>query len=287
MALEHAQPIDTLTYRFAVSFAVMSIPVLFGRIKLNYFGKPLYKALLLATMYPLGFFTLQTFGLQHATSSEGGILFAFTPILTMLLASVFLKEATTVLQKLSIFLSVFGVVFIFVMKGSGIDLSNMTGIFLLFFSCLAVAGYSVLARSLLRTFRPVEISYLMLGIGFVTFFVVSLTEHATAGTLDQLIVPLASGTFILSILYLGVMSSLLSALTANYALSKLEAPKMSVFSNLSTIVSIAAGVMFLGEEITMYSIIGSLMIIAGVMGTTRFSRKKAKAQILNPDRLKA
>ncbi len=128
MALEHAQPIDTLTYRFAVSFAVMSIPVLFGRIKLNYFGKPLYKALLLATMYPLGFFTLQTFGLQHATSSEGGILFAFTPILTMLLASVFLKEATTVLQKLSIFLSVFGVVFIFVMKGSGIDLSNMTGI---------------------------------------------------------------------------------------------------------------------------------------------------------------
>lgn len=196
MALEHAHPIDTLTYRFVASFAAMSIPVAFGRIKLKYRGKPLYKALLLATMYPLGFFTLQTFGLEHATSAEGGILYAFTPVLTMLLASVFLKEATTVLQKLSIFLSVFGVVFIFMMKGSSIDLSNMMGIFLLFLSCLAFAGYSVLARSLLRIFSPMEISYLMLGIGFVAFLVVSLTDHVNAGTLDHLFAPLASGTFI-------------------------------------------------------------------------------------------
>lgn len=274
MALEHAEPIDTLTYRFTLSFAVISIPVMLGRVKLNYRSKPLYKALLLATMYPLGFFTLQTFGLQHATSSEGGILYATTPILTMLLASVFLKETTTNLQKLSIFLSVLGVVFIFVMKGSVIDLTNIKGISLLFLSCLAFASYGVLARSLLRTFSPAEISYLMLGIGFVTFLVGSLTDHVTAGTLDHFIEPLVSSSFIVSILYLGVMSSLLTALTSNYALSKIEASKMSVFSNLSTIVSIAAGALFLREEITMYSIIGSALIIAGVMGTIRFGGKR-------------
>jgi drug/metabolite transporter (DMT)-like permease len=285
MALEHAEPIDTLTYRFTLSFAVMSIPVILGRVKLNYRGKPLIKALLLATMYPLGFFTFQTFGLQHATSSEGGILYAATPILTMLLASLFLKESTTVLQKLSIFLSVFGVVFIFVMKGSSIDLTNITGISLLFLSCLAFAGYGVLARSLLRTFSPAEISYLMLGIGFVTFLVGSLTDHVTAGTLDHFIAPLASSTFIVSILYLGVMSSLLTALTANYALSKIEASKMSVFSNLSTIVSIAAGTLFLREEITTYSLIGSVLIIAGVMGMIHLGQKKAMTPMFNPDRV--
>ncbi|WP_342045332.1 DMT family transporter [Bacillus sp. OTU530] len=285
IALEHAQPLDTLTYRFTASFAVMSIPVAFGRIKLKYRGKPIYKALLLATMYPLGFFTLQTFGLQHATSAEGGILYAFTPVVTMLLATVFLKEATTVPQKLSIFLAVFGVVFIFIMKGSSIDLSNITGILLLFLSCLALAGYNVLARSLLRVFNPGEISYLLLGIGFVAFLVVSLTSHAAAGTLDHLFAPLASGTFIVSILYLGVMSSLVTALTANYALSKMEASKMSVFANLSTIVSIAAGAMFLGENITLYHIIGSALIITGVMGANRFGRKKAAKRMANADRL--
>lgn len=278
MALDYAHPLDTLTFRFAASFVVMSIPVAFGWVKLTYRGKPILKALLLATMYPLGFFTLQAFGLQHASSAEGGILYAFTPVVTMVLASVFLKEATTVLQKLSIFLSVFGVVFIFVMKGSSIDLSNMTGIFLLLLTCVAFAGYSVLARSLSKQFSPAEITYLMLGIGFAVFLAVSFTNHAVAGTLDRFSEPLASGTFIVSILFLGVASSLVTALTANYILSKMEASKMSVFTNLSTIVSMAAGAMFLGEEVTVYHLIGSVMIIAGVIGTNTTGRKKEKAR---------
>src|SRR5690606_35013200 len=135
-----------------------------------------------------------------ATSSEGGILFAFTPVLTVLLAFVFLKETTTLLQKLSIGLSVSGVLFIFIMKGSRIDGSNMTGIILLFLSCLVVAGYSVLARRLLKQFGPAEITYVMLGIAFLAFLVVSLARHAAAGTVGQWFAPLANGTFVTAIL---------------------------------------------------------------------------------------
>lgn len=239
-----------------------------------YRGKPLYKALLLATMYPLGFFTLQSFGLQHATAAEGGILYAFTPIVTVIAASVFLKETTSPLQKVSIFLSVFGVVFIFLMKGNSIDLSNLTGISLLLLTCVAFACYTVLARSLSNQFSPAEITYLMMGTGFAVFLTVSLTDHVIAGTLHHLVAPLASGTFLLSILFLGIVSSLITALLANYILSKMEASRMSVFSNLSTIVSMAAGAIFLGEEITVYHLIGSVLIIVGVIGSNRLGRKK-------------
>lgn len=279
LALHHAGTLDTLAYRFAVSFVVMTIPVLFGKIRLNFRSYPFYRILLLATFYPVGFFAFQTFGLQRSTSSEGGILFALTPVLTMILASVYLKETTTVLQKLSIFISVIGTVFIYAMKGTGLNLSNTLGIFLLFLSCLALAGYNVMARSLLRTYRPAEISYLMLGIGFITFLVGSLVDHAADGTLTHFIEPLSSYTFILSILYLGVMSSLVTALTANYALSKIEASKMSVFTNLSTIVSIAAGAIVLGEPVTTHHLIGSALIIAGVMGTNRFERSKEELKV--------
>lgn len=278
IALEHAGPMDTLSYRFAFSFAVMSIPVMLGKVKLSYRGKPIVQALLLASMYPLAFFTLQTFGLQHAVSSEGGILFAFIPVLTVILASLFLKEATTVLQKLSISLSVFGVLFIFMMKGSGIDWSNMTGILLLFLSCVSMAGYTVLARLLLRTFGAAEISYFMLGVGFITFLTASLIEHGTAGTWDRFVAPLGSSVFIGSVLYLGVLSSLVTSLLSNYALSQIEASKMSVFSNLSTVVSIAAGALFLGEAVEAYHIIGSLLIIAGVLGTNVLKRKQVETR---------
>jgi Predicted permeases len=275
VALEHADPLDTLAFRFAASFLVMSVPVALGWFKLSYRGKPWYKVLLLASMYPLGFFTLQAYGLQHATSAEGGILYAFTPIVTMIIAAVFLKESTSVLQKLSIFLSVFGVVFIFVMKGSGIDWSNLTGISLLLLTCFAFAGYTVLVRSLSKQFSPAELTYLTLGVGFVVFMIVSFSSHAAGGTLDRFFAPLSSTPFVLSILFLGVVSSLVTSLLANYILSKMEASKMSVFANLSTIVSMGAGAMFLGEELTMYHLIGSVLIIAGVIGTNRLGRKRA------------
>ncbi|WP_284646230.1 DMT family transporter [Paenibacillus silviterrae] len=277
IALDFAEPMDTLTFRFAASFAVMSIPVLLGRVRLNYRGKKLRKVLLLTTLYPLGFFTLQSYGLKHATSSEGGILFAFSPVLTVLLAFLFLKETTTLLQKLSIGLSVSGVLFIFIMKGSRIDWSNMTGIVLLFISCLVVAGYNVLARRLLQSFSPAEMTYVMLGIAFLSFLAVSLAGHAATETLDQLFSPLASGTFIAAILYLGILSTLVTALSSNYALTKIEASRVSVFSNLSTIVSIAAGAFLLGEEVRLYHIAGSALIIAGVMGANLFGKKKGAA----------
>ncbi|RJX39955.1 DMT family transporter [Paenibacillus pinisoli] len=274
LVLDYASPLDTLAFRFAISFLVISVPVAFGWVKLSYRGKPIFKVLLLATMYPLAFFLLQAFGLQHASSAEGGILYAFTPVVTMIFASLFLKEAITVLQKLSIFLSVFGVVFIFIMKGSRIDLWNLTGISLLLLTCVAFAGYTVLARSLSKHFKPAEITYLMMGIGFVFFMVTSVTSHASKGTLHHLFAPFASGVFIVSILFLAIISSLFTALMANYILARMEASKMSVFANLSTIVSMTAGAVFLGEEVTIYHLIGSVMIIAGVIGTNRLGRNK-------------
>nr|WP_312876171.1 EamA family transporter [Paenibacillus frigoriresistens] len=223
---------------------------------------------------------------MHTSSAEGGILYAFTPIVTMVFASMFLKERTNILQKLAIFLSVFGVLFIFIMKGSTVDLSNVTGIILLVLTCVAFAGYSVMARSLSKQFSPVEISYFMLGIGFATFLVISLTSHASAGTMDVFLSPLSKPSFIMAILFLGLLSSLVTALTGNYVLSKIEASKMSVFTNLSTIVSITAGALFLGEKVTVYHLVGSVMILAGVIGTQYWGRYKVVMPKVKADRIR-
>jgi drug/metabolite transporter (DMT)-like permease len=273
MSLDYAHPLDTLAYRFVASFAVMSIPVACGWVKLKYRGKPIFKLMLLSVTFPLGFFTLQAFGLQYATSAEGGILYAFTPVVTLVLASVFLKETNTTLQKLSILMSVFGVLFIFIMKGSSIDLSNISGLFLLFLTCIAFAVYSIMARSLSKQFSPAEITYFMLGIGFIVFLIVSFTSHLSAGTMEEFLEPLTNSTFIISILYLGVVSSLVTALMSNYILSKMEASKMSVFTNLSTVTSIVAGAMFLGEGVAWYHLVGSGLIILGVIGTQLLGQK--------------
>lgn len=281
IALDYAQPLDTLMYRFVVSFLGLSLPVALGFVKLHYRGKSIGKALLLSSMYPLGFFTLQAYGLQHTTAAEAGILYAFTPIVTMMCASIFLKEATNGAQKLAIFCSVFGVVFIFLMKGSGLDISNILGISLLILTCVSFAGYSVMARSLSKQFSPSEVNYLMLSTGFVVFLIFSVFTHMRAGTFEALLSPLSHSRFLVSILFLGLVSSLVTALSSTYVLSQIEASQMSVFTNLSTLVTIAAGALFLGEEITLYHVIGSLLILAGVLGTQYYSGRTKAVSKLN------
>lgn len=271
-ALKFASPMDVLAYRFTASLIALMVPIMLKRVHLDYAGKNLLQVCSLGLLYPIAFFFFQTFGLVYATSSEGGILQSVTPIFTMLLAAVFLKERTTGYQKLSILLSVAGVIYIFIMKGAGLDITEVLGISLLLLSSIASAGYHVLTRITLRRFSITEVSFIMTLLGFLFFNTAAIIGHVVKGTLNQFLAPLQNLEFAISILYLGILSSLVTSLLNNYILKKLEAAKVSVFGNLRTVVTIVAGVYFLKERLYLYHIIGSLMIILGVLGTNYAGR---------------
>lgn len=265
--LSVSSPWDLLAFRFTASFLAILIPILFKWIKIDLTREKIINIIPLAVFYPLSFFTFQTFGLQYMTSSESGILLAMTPVFTLILASYFLKEKTTLLQKLSVILSVLGVVYITLNKASGLGFTNMKGIILLLLSSLSFSGYSIVARKLTRNFSVTEMSYIMIIMSFVCFSGMSVVNHLINGTLSSFFDPMKSLKFVISAVYLGVLSSLVTSLLTNYVLSKIEASRMCVFTNLSTIISITAGVVFLNEKIFYYHIIGSACIILGVIGT--------------------
>lgn len=277
IGLSVSNPLDLLAYRFTASFLAILIPVLFKWIKLDYSKERIKKILPLAIFYPLSFFAFQTFGLQYVSSSEGGILLAMVPVFTLILASYFLKEETTLLQKLSIVLSVLGVIYITIKKGSTFEITNIKGVLLLLLSALSFSGYSIMARKLTKDFSSSEMSYIMIIISFICFNIIAIGIHLINGTISDFFAPLREFNFIIAVVYLGVLSSLVTSLLTNYALSKIEASKMSVFSNLGTVISIIAGVAFLNEKIFYYHIIGSIFIIGGVIGTNFLDKDHTKA----------
>lgn len=262
-----SNPVDILAYRFTVSFVAISIPVLFKLIPIHLNTKRIIKAIPLALLYPLAFFSFQTFGLQYATSSEAGIIMASTPIFTMIMASYFLNEKSNFIQKISIGVSLLGVLYITSKKGSDIDLANIQGIALLLMSALSFAGYSVLARKFRKDYTTTELSFIIITLSFVVFTAVAIIGNINAGTMRGFLLPLTNIKFVLAILYLGVLSTLGTSMLINFALSRMEASKMIVFSNLGTVITIVAGVIFLKEQIFAYHIIGSIMIVGGVLGT--------------------
>ncbi|MED1785765.1 DMT family transporter [Brevibacillus fortis] len=283
MALAVTNPVDTLAHRFTVAFIAASIPIVFGWIKLSIKPKDMLTIIPLAMLYPILFFTLQAFGLVYTTSSEAGIIQATVPIFTMIMAAFFLGESSTWLQKLSTLLSVGGVVYIFVMKGLGVSSGSGSsiGTILILLSAFSLAGYSVLARKMTKSFHYIDMTYMVALLGFLFFNGWSVIRHSTEGTLSKYFTPFASSTFIISIVFLGILSSLMTSFMTNFALSKMEASKISVFNNLSTLVTIVAGVLFLQEQLAYYHLIGAVMIIIGVIGTN-FLGAKAKSQNRTP-----
>ncbi|MFD6442942.1 DMT family transporter, partial [Peribacillus sp. NPDC060186] len=161
-----------------------------------------------------------------------------------------------------------------VMKGSSIHFSDMLGMVLILLSCIVTACYTTMTRSLAKDYRPGEMSFFMMGTGFVIFNIAAIGYRINQGTMLEFFSPWKSMEFISSILYLGILASLVTSLLSNTILSKIKASQMSVFANLSTVVTIVAGALILNEKITTYDIIGSVLIILGVIGTNYIGGKK-------------
>jgi drug/metabolite transporter (DMT)-like permease len=278
MALTVSNPMDILAHRFTLSIAAALILLFFGRIRLTLRPQDLLTLLPLALFYPALFFAFQAYGLLHTSSSEAGIIHAAVPILTMLLAGYFLKEYSSVLQKFLIVLSVAGVIFIFAMKGIDLENNRLQGTSLMVLSALCLAGYNILTRKMAKKFSTIELTCVMTLIGFIVFNGLALIRHLRDGTLNLFFQPFESPIFVLSLLYLGVLSSLVTSFLSNYALSHIEASQMSVFSNLSTLVAVLAGVVFLEEKLFAYHILGGLAIIAGVVGTNYLTARKQRGR---------
>jgi len=114
----------------------------------------------LPLFYPVLFFAFQTFGLEYVSSSEAGIIQASIPIFTMILASFFLKEYSNRLQKISLILSVSGVLYIFVIKGTNLQPTNFVGTMLILLLALASASYNILARKITKEYKVVDLTYM-------------------------------------------------------------------------------------------------------------------------------
>lgn len=269
-AVTATDPITTLFLRFFISFTVISFAILFKIVKVNFKEKNLKKLVFMSVFFPSGFFLFQSFGLKYASSSEAGIISALTPAVVLIFSIIFLKEKTNIKQIISIILSIFGVIYIFLMKGVSLNLGNSLGLLLVFISCICFSIYSILSRKFSDEFTPVEICFFMQLFGFLVFLIIFIFNGNDLGNTVSLFKDMS---FIGPILYLSVLSTLITSILNNYTFSKIEASKAGVFCNISTIVSIVAGALILHEQILYYHIIGCMLIIIGIFGANYFSPK--------------
>ena len=136
----------------------------------------------------------------------------------------------------------------------------------------SAAAFNVLGRSISAVFTPYERTYFMFIVSAVFFSVYAL--FAVKGDVSLIARPLASRDFIISILYLGGLSSVVAYFMINYANTYLPIARATIFSNIITVVSTTAG-FIVGEPFRLTTVICGIVIVIGVWGVQHFATKNA------------
>jgi len=282
IALTVASPYVMLMYRFVLAFVTLNLLV--GGLRLAGFnkdrkktaqwlrfslrGRNLLPLIVLGLVQPVIYFLCESYGISLTNSTFSGVIIALSPIVGLALGAMFLREYPTKAQVGFSFLSIAGVILMTLQQTSD-GVVKPLGVLLLVMAVLSGTSYNLLSRKASH-FSALEQTYVMMFIAAVCFTALAVWDCRT--DLSLLLAPLSSLPFMTSVLYLSVFSSNIAFLSLNYANSMLPVACVTSFCNLTTVISLFAGVIFLHEPFGWVSLLASIVIIIGVWGVQRKAR---------------
>lgn len=258
-----ASALALLGWRFLVAALFLLILFVIGLIRVNFKGKSIKYVLLAAIFSPVLYFLGETLGINLTTASESGAFLASIPVMALIAATLILKEKPSMHQIVGIAITVSGV--LLSVMGVGISASfSVLGYAMLFLAVLSYALYCVYVDKASH-FTGVELTVVMILLGFLVFASLAIGEAIVHQNLSQLIIlPFENKTFALAILYQGIGCSVLAFFLSNVAIAKIGVNRTASFIGVSTAVAIVFGVLILGESFTGLQIFGVLAIMIGV-----------------------
>ena len=264
--LDAAPVFVLLSHRFGLSFLVMNLLLLMGMGKVDLRGKALWKPILLGLMEPVVYFFGEQYGILHSNTSFSGVMIAMIPIVSTLAAAPVLGEKPTVGQLLFSLLSIGGVVGLGMMNRNSGQL-DWIGVVALIVAVLSAGAYTLIGRGISRAYTPFERTYMMMGVGALSFTPLALIQ--TQGSLVEYARPLQEPGYLLAVLFLALVCSVACYFLSSYTITYMTVARETVFSNLTTAVSVFAGVIFLHEPFTWFGALCCLVIFVGIYGVQK------------------
>lgn len=268
VAQNYVTPFVLLAYRFIIATLILSVPLITGKQKLHLKGKNILPLLMLGLAEPCIYFIGEQYGIRLTNSAFSGVMISVIPIVTMAMAAVFLKDKPSRLQWAFSFLSIAGIIVITLSENSGGSVT-LIGFLCLLVAVFAGSAYGVLTRKTSSDFSVYEQTFVMQLMGAVFFAILALIENL--GNMRAFVAPLTHGDFIIALLYMALGASVAGYCLFNYAVA--HAPMANVISlcNLTTIVSVVAGIIFLKEPFSAVSVISMIAVLIGIWGVQKFT----------------
>lgn len=249
-----------LTGRFLLS-ALIAIPFLLNLKKhINRQNLvPIIIYCLLTTPLTLG---LLFWGTEKTSLLDMSLIQSTAPLISIIFAYFFLNEHLSLNRKIGIVVAYVGSFVIAVEplfngnKGS----SALVGNIIIFLSLFANAGSFIYLKKLLNKKLPPDLlAHLSFVIGFLVFLPITLLRHPlTEITTSWINHPWP-------ILYMALFSGTLAYILQNKAQLKLEVTESAMFAYLHPTISAILATLVLGDKLTLPTIIGSGIILIGIL----------------------
>ena len=204
------------------------------------------------------YYTLENTALSLTSASMTSLIEACYPALTILVGILVYHEKTSKRMLSGIACSVAGVV---ILTGFSSASSNMAGNLLLIFAGILWGFYNYLVQKIPLHYDSLTITYYQMFFGAIGFLPLLLLEHPMIINVTPHI--------LFSLLYLSAGCSVGAILLYNHALKGLKASHASVLMNFMPVFGILLSYLILHENITITQIIGGIIILFGVIISTR------------------
>jgi drug/metabolite transporter (DMT)-like permease len=269
--MEGLTPIAIATFRFLVAGGLFLFAILLERKRVKDYGlfvekKDFPRLILLAFTGVTFFFTAQYTGIKMAGASIAAIFVCLlAPIFITLLSAKFFKEHLVKRQVFGVGMAAVGT-FIVIMGGSVSLQTNQQfflGSLILLSTPILWATYSLLGKSMMEKYSPFLVVAYVNIFGGLFLIPISLVE----GSFSQIFTMSIHGW--MAIMFLAVTCSFLGYYIWFYVIKRVGAAVASSFMFAEPLITALFAVAFVGEELSLFVIVGGCLIFIGVYLVTK------------------
>jgi drug/metabolite transporter (DMT)-like permease len=251
-------PADSLVIRYVpVALICLVILAITGKWRIARADWP--RLLVVSLVGLFGYSSASAYGFASVPAGIGGLIYATQPLFIVLLAVVMLGEKLTPYVLAGFVLAIAGTMLLVWddLAAGATARPNLVGMLLLLAACCAWSFYSVPGKVIIQRYGTMSITTMALVIG--TIPMLALASPATIDTLYAM-----TQRQWLELLFLAGGSTFIAMFTWTYATARLPASTIGPFLYLIPVTAVFAGALLLDEVVTLSTVLGGLLILAGV-----------------------
>jgi len=250
--------------------ALILLPFAWTRLRNDYgFIRRHWKILCLAGfMMPFMVGGVSYVAMNYTSAINAGVIVTSTPVMTVLLSWLILREPIRGAVWLGVSLAIAGVLYM-VSRGdpaSLMALSFNAGDLILVASCLGVGAYGVSVKKIPAGLHPLSLLTVICAVGAVCHVPFVVYEIVSG---EQVVL---SAKSLVSLTFLAIFPSVVAIMIWNSAIVRIGPSRSTLYMYLIPVFTAILAIPLLGESIGVYHIVGANLIVIGVTLASRKAR---------------